>query len=64
MLTKLAQAIVDTVNAAQAQDPAKLGTSIVDTVNAAQAQDPAKLGTSIVDIVQNGVGIVGKLFGF
>ncbi|RZH99852.1 beta-class phenol-soluble modulin, partial [Staphylococcus condimenti] len=32
MLTKLAQAIVDTVNAAQAQDPAKLGTSIVDIV--------------------------------
>ncbi|ANZ33626.1 MULTISPECIES: beta-class phenol-soluble modulin [Staphylococcus] len=42
----------------------KLAQAIVDTVNAAQAQDPAKLGTSIVDIVQNGVGIVGKLFGF
>ncbi|MBR8912629.1 beta-class phenol-soluble modulin, partial [Staphylococcus aureus] len=26
--------------------------------------DGAKLGTSIVSIVENGVGLLGKLFGF
>ncbi|MHA6502169.1 beta-class phenol-soluble modulin [Staphylococcus haemolyticus] len=31
---------------------------------AGQNQDWAKLGTSIVGIVENGVGILGKLFGF
>ncbi|WP_145539780.1 beta-class phenol-soluble modulin, partial [Staphylococcus warneri] len=30
----------------------------------AQGHDGAKLGTSIVSIVENGVGVLSKLFGF
>ncbi|MBY6178291.1 beta-class phenol-soluble modulin [Staphylococcaceae bacterium DP2N0-1] len=42
----------------------KLAEAIANTVQAAQGHDGAKLGTSIVSIVENGVGILGKLFGF
>ncbi|EHJ06935.1 beta-class phenol-soluble modulin [Staphylococcus simiae] len=42
----------------------KLAEAIASTVQAAQQHDGAKLGTSIVDIVSNGVGLLGKLFGF
>ncbi|EHJ06936.1 beta-class phenol-soluble modulin [Staphylococcus simiae] len=41
-----------------------LFNAIKETVTAAINNDGAKLGTSIVDIVENGVGIVSKLFGF
>ncbi|VED73398.1 hemolytic protein [Staphylococcus aureus] len=37
--------------------------AIKDTVTAAINNDGAKLGTSIVSIVENGVGLLGKLFG-
>ena len=40
----------------------KLVQAISDAVQAGQNQDWAKLGTSIVGIVENGVGILGKLF--
>ncbi|RNM44235.1 phenol-soluble modulin PSM-beta-3 [Staphylococcus aureus] len=42
----------------------KLVQAISDAVQAGQNQDWAKLDTSIVGIVENGVGILGKLFGF
>ena len=42
----------------------KLVQAISDAVQTGQNQDWAKLGTSIVGIVENGVGILGKLFGF
>ncbi|MGT2377614.1 beta-class phenol-soluble modulin [Staphylococcus aureus] len=38
--------------------------AIANTVQAAQQHDSVKLSTSIVDIVANGVGLLGKLFGF
>ncbi|MEX2947857.1 beta-class phenol-soluble modulin [Staphylococcus warneri] len=38
--------------------------AIKDTVEAGVNNDGAKLGTSIVGIVENGVGVLGKLFGF
>ncbi|MCG1251043.1 beta-class phenol-soluble modulin, partial [Staphylococcus epidermidis] len=38
--------------------------SIANTVKAAQDQDWTKLGTSIVDIVESGVSVLGKIFGF
>ncbi|WP_210143038.1 beta-class phenol-soluble modulin [Staphylococcus sp. GDY8P179P] len=41
-----------------------LFNAIKDTVQAGIAVDGAKLGTSIVDIVENGVGLASKLFGF
>ncbi|HDP2274070.1 TPA: beta-class phenol-soluble modulin [Staphylococcus aureus] len=41
-----------------------LFNAIKDTVTAAINNDCAKLGTSIVSIVENGVGLLGKLFGF
>ncbi|MCD0608398.1 beta-class phenol-soluble modulin [Staphylococcus aureus] len=41
-----------------------LSEAIANTVQAAQQHDSVKLGTSIVDIVANGVGLLGKLFGF
>ncbi|SKR87330.1 Gonococcal growth inhibitor III [Mycobacteroides abscessus subsp. abscessus] len=47
-MTKLAEAIANTVQAAQGHD----------------GHDGAKLGTSIVSIVENGVGVLSKLFGF
>ena len=42
----------------------KLAEAIANTVQAAQVHDGAKLGTSIVSIVENGVSVLGKLFGF
>ncbi|MFH4920860.1 beta-class phenol-soluble modulin [Staphylococcus cohnii] len=41
-----------------------LFNAIKDTVQAGIARDGAKLGTSIVSIVENGVGLASKLFGF
>ncbi|OIS36544.1 phenol soluble modulin [Staphylococcus cohnii] len=41
-----------------------LFNAIKDTVLAGIAGDGAKLGTSIVSIVENGVGLASKLFGF
>lgn len=38
--------------------------AIKNTVQANIAGDGAKLGTSIVSIVENGVGVLSKLFGF
>ena len=38
--------------------------AIKNTVQAGIAGDGAKLGTSIVSIVENGVSVLGKLFGF
>lgn len=38
--------------------------AIKNTVEAGIAGDGAKLGTSIVSIVENGVGVLSKLFGF
>ncbi|ARD74199.1 beta-class phenol-soluble modulin [Staphylococcus xylosus] len=43
---------------------AGLFDAIKETVQAGIAGDGAKLGTSIVNIVENGVGLVSKLFGF
>ncbi|WP_436879758.1 beta-class phenol-soluble modulin [Staphylococcus pseudoxylosus] len=43
---------------------AGLFEAIKETVQAGVAADGAKLGTSIVSIVENGVGLVSKLFGF
>ena len=42
----------------------KLAEAIANTVKAAQDQDWTKLGTSIVDIVESGVSVLGKIFGF
>ncbi|MDR5648426.1 beta-class phenol-soluble modulin [Staphylococcus nepalensis] len=41
-----------------------LFSAIKETVQAGIVGDGAKLGTSIVSIVENGVGLVSKLFGF
>lgn len=41
-----------------------LFSAIKETVQAGISGDGAKLGTSIVSIVENGVGLVSKLFGF
>ncbi|MGE8023308.1 beta-class phenol-soluble modulin [Staphylococcus pasteuri] len=38
--------------------------AIKDTVEAGVNNDGAKLGTSIVGIVENGVEVLSKLFGF
>ncbi|MFI9032610.1 beta-class phenol-soluble modulin [Staphylococcus pasteuri] len=38
--------------------------AIKDTVEAGVNNDGAKLGTSIVSIVENGIGVLSKLFGF
>lgn len=38
--------------------------AIKNTVQAGIAGDGAKLGTSIVSIVESGVGVLSKLFGF
>ncbi|MBG3873511.1 beta-class phenol-soluble modulin [Staphylococcus xylosus] len=43
---------------------AGLFDAIKETVQTGIAGDGAKLGTSIVSIVENGVGLVSKLFGF
>ncbi|MEN3822543.1 beta-class phenol-soluble modulin [Staphylococcus xylosus] len=43
---------------------AGLFDAIKETVQAGIAGDGAKLGTSIINIVENGVGLVSKLFGF
>ncbi|MDW8567968.1 beta-class phenol-soluble modulin [Staphylococcus shinii] len=43
---------------------AGLFDAIKETVQAGIAGDGAKLRTSIVSIVENGVGLVSKLFGF
>lgn len=43
---------------------ADLFNAIKETVQASIAGDGAKLGTSIVSIVENGVGVLSKLFGF
>ncbi|MCM3518563.1 beta-class phenol-soluble modulin [Staphylococcus xylosus] len=43
---------------------AGLFDAIKETVQAGIAGDGVKLGTSIVSIVENGVGLVSKLFGF
>ncbi|PTJ67115.1 beta-class phenol-soluble modulin [Staphylococcus saprophyticus] len=43
---------------------ADLFNAIKETVQAGIAGDGAKLGTNIVSIVENGVGVLSKLFGF
>ncbi|MGW7930575.1 beta-class phenol-soluble modulin [Staphylococcus xylosus] len=43
---------------------AGLFDAIKETVQASIAGDGAKLGTSIVSIVENGVALASKLFGF
>ena len=42
----------------------KLAEAIANAVNAGQDQDWAKLGTSIVGIAENGISLLGKVFGF
>jgi len=42
----------------------KLAEAIANTVEAAKSGNGSELGTSIVDIVENGVGLASKLFGF
>ena len=42
----------------------KLFDAIRGTVDAGINHDWTKLGTSIVSIVENGVSVLGKLFGF
>ncbi|MCE5131924.1 beta-class phenol-soluble modulin [Staphylococcus saprophyticus] len=43
---------------------ADLFNAIKETVQAGIAGDGAKLGTSIVSILEKGVGVLSKLFGF
>ncbi|KMR64545.1 antibacterial protein 1 [Staphylococcus aureus] len=43
---------------------AVVAEAIANAVQAAQQHDSKRLGTSLVDIVANGVGLLGKLFGF
>ncbi|NWK84391.1 beta-class phenol-soluble modulin [Staphylococcus sp. GSSP0090] len=43
---------------------AKLAEAIANTVQAAKSGNGSELGSSIVDIVSNGVGLLGKVFGF
>ena len=42
----------------------KLAEAIANTVQAGQSHEWGKLGTNIVGIVENGVSVLGKLFGF
>lgn len=42
----------------------KLAEAIANTVKAGQDHDWAKLGTSIMGIAENGIGLLGKVFGF
>ena len=42
----------------------KLAESIASAIQSGQDKDWGKMGTDIVGIVENGVGILGKLFGF
>lgn len=42
----------------------KLAEAIANTVKAGQDHDWVKLGTSIVGIAENGIGLLGKVFGF
>ena len=42
----------------------KLAEAIANAVKAGQDQDWAKLGTSIVGIAENGINLLGKVFGF
>ena len=42
----------------------KLAEAIANAVKAGQDQDWAKLGTSIVGITENGISLLGKVFGF
>ena len=42
----------------------KLAEAIANAVKAGQDQDQAKLGTSIVGIAENGISLLGKVFGF
>ena len=41
----------------------KLADAIANVVKAGQDHDWTKLGTSIVDIVENGIGLLSKVFG-
>ena len=42
----------------------KLAESIAAAVQAGQDKDWAEMGTSIVGIVENGISVLGKIFGF
>ena len=42
----------------------KLAEAIAATVQAGQDKDWGKMGTSIVGIVENGISVLGKIFGF
>ena len=42
----------------------KLAEAIANAVKAGHHQDWAKLGTSIVGIAENGISLLGKVFGF
>lgn len=42
----------------------KLAEAIANAVKAGKDQDWAKLGTSIVGIAENGISLLGKVFGF
>ena len=42
----------------------KLAEAIANAVKAGQDQDWAKLGRSIVGIAENGISLLGKVFGF
>ncbi|MCJ1656575.1 beta-class phenol-soluble modulin [Staphylococcus sp. NRL 16/872] len=42
----------------------KIAEAIANAVQAGQNHDWAKLGTNIVGIVENGVSVLGKIFGF
>ena len=43
---------------------AKLAEAIAAAVQAGQDKDWGKMGTSIVGIVENGISVLGKIFGF
>ncbi|MDU3185335.1 MAG: beta-class phenol-soluble modulin [Staphylococcus epidermidis] len=60
-MEQLFDAIRSVVDAGINQDWSQLASG---TVKAAQDQDWTKLGTSIVDIVESGVSVLGKIFGF
>ena len=42
----------------------KLAEAIANTVKSSTRSRLTKLGTSIVDIVESGVSVLGKIFGF
>ncbi|MCQ9904247.1 beta-class phenol-soluble modulin [Staphylococcus aureus] len=42
----------------------KLAEAIAAAVQAGQDKDWAEIGTSIVGIVENGISVLGKIFGF